>query len=172
MEINVAKISKVENVREFFKIVDASADREISFYGEAHKIVPPIIVEGFAINYEGKIEVELNISAKIEMICSRCMESYVHNISTTSYFTFARTVNNDDTECHLYKGESIDITDLVLNEIAAEIPMKPLCNTQCKGLCPKCGINKNITDCTCKTDTVDSRLQILSKLLEEEQGGV
>ncbi len=171
MEINVAKISKIEGVKEYFGIQDIQ-DREIQFYGEVHRVIPPIIVKGSAVNYEGKIEVELSIASKVETVCSRCMERYIQEINTDSQFTFVKDSVTGNDDYYVYKGDSIDITDLVLGEIAAELPMKPLCNTHCKGLCPKCGKNKNITNCQCKNDDIDSRLQILSKLLDEEQGGV
>lgn len=44
------------------------------------------------------------------------------------------------------------------------LPDKALCNPQCKGLCPVCGINRNTQACTCEKQTLDPRLAVLRKL--------
>jgi uncharacterized protein len=50
--------------------------------------------------------------------------------------------------------------------IALEQPMKPLCKSDCLGLCPQCGANLNETKCNCKTESGDPRWEALRKLYE------
>jgi uncharacterized protein len=171
MEINISKISRCEGIKENFDITDNN-QHELVFNNQTFRTLPPLSVKGYAVNYEGKIEVELNISAKVEMQCSRCIDAYVQDVNASATHTFAKEGFQTDEEEHLFKGDEIDITEIVLNEITAELPMKPLCSENCKGLCPVCGKNNNLTDCNCKVEEVDSRLQILKKLLDDEQGGV
>jgi uncharacterized protein len=171
MKINISKISRCEGIKENFDILD-NAQYELVFNNQTFKTLPPLSVRGYAVNYEGKILVELEISAKVELQCSRCIEAYIHDIYSSSSHSFVKEGFQTDEEQHLYKGDEIDLTEVVLNEITAELPMKPLCTTNCKGLCPVCGGNKNQKACGCKTEEIDSRLQVLQKLLEDEQGGV
>lgn len=172
MKINISKISRCEGIKENFDIIDNN-QYELIFNNQTFKTLPPLSVRGYAVNYEGKIEVELEeISAKVEMHCSRCIENYVQDVNASSTHIFVKEDFQTDEEQQLYKGDEIDLTEVVLNEITAELPMKPLCTTDCKGLCPVCGTNNNQTDCGCKTEEIDSRLQVLQKLLEDEQGGV
>jgi uncharacterized protein len=42
-----------------------------------------------------------------------------------------------------------------------------LCSTECKGICPHCGANRNRSECSCSDDPVDPRLAELSRLLSE-----
>jgi uncharacterized protein len=42
--------------------------------------------------------------------------------------------------------------------------MKPLCRADCRGLCPVCGGNKNVTECRCETRGTDPRLAPLEAL--------
>lgn len=172
MEINVAKITKIEGAEEKFDITDAHNQFDIDFCGEKLKTVSPIHVKGKAVNYEGTIKVDMNVQAKVERQCGRCLEPFTEDIQLETEYAFAKQLQPSDEDVYLYKGDTIDITDLVLGEIAAELTMKPLCNEECKGLCPICGNNKNLASCQCKNDQIDSRLQILSKLLETKQGGV
>jgi uncharacterized protein len=45
--------------------------------------------------------------------------------------------------------------------------MKPLCRDGCKGLCPVCGANLNVTTCGCDTRWADPRLAPLKALLDD-----
>lgn len=171
MKINILKISKFEGIKENFDIIDNN-QYELIFNNQNFKTLPPLSVRGNAVNYEGKIEVKFEISAKLVMLCSRCIENYVGDINISSNHIFVKEGFQTDEEQQLYKGDEIDLTEIVLNEIAAELPMKPLCTTYCKGLCSVCGKNNNQTECSCKAEEIDSRLQVLQKLLEDKQGGV
>jgi uncharacterized protein len=171
MKINISKISRCEGIKENFDIID-NTQHEMVFNNQTFKTLPPLSVRGYAVNYEGKIEIDFEISSKVEMLCSRCIENYIGDIHVSSNHIFVKEGFQTDEEQQLYKGDEIDLTEIVLNEITAELPMKPLCTTDCKGLCPVCGKNKNHAECGCKAVEIDSRLQVLQKLLEDEQGGV
>jgi len=171
MKINILKISRCEGIKENFDIIDNN-QYELVFNNQTFKTLPPLSVKGYAVNYDGKIEVLLDIFAKVEMQCSRCIDTYVQDVYANANHVFVKEGNQSDEDEHLFKGDEIDLTEIVLNEIAAEFPMKPLCSEECKGLCPVCGKNNNKTKCNCKAGEVDPRLQILKKLLDDEQGGV
>jgi uncharacterized protein len=171
MKINILKILKNDNVQEKFDIIDEN-QYELIFNNQTFKTLPPMSVRGNAVNYAGKIEIEFEVSAKVMLMCSRCIENYVEDINISSNHIFVKEGFQTDEEQEIYNGDEIDLTEIVLNEIAAELPMKPLCTTDCKGLCSVCGKNKNQAECGCKADEIDSRLQVLQKLLEDKQGGV
>jgi uncharacterized protein len=171
MKINISKISRCEGIKENFDIIDNN-QYQLVFNNQTFRILPPLSVRGYAVNYQGKIEVEFKASAKVEMLCSRCIENFAEDVNISSNHIFVKEGFQTDEEEQLYKGDEIDLTEIVLNEITAELPMKPLCTTDCKGLCPTCGKNNNQRSCGCKAEEIDSRLQVLQKLLEDEQGGV
>ena len=168
MELNFSRISKSEGLRETFDITTSLKGSTIEFGGEKLKIVSPVTVKGSAVNYEGKINVELVISAQVERTCSRCLESFIENVEANSRYVFVKEAKDDKEDYYVYKNDKVDITDLVLGDIAAELAMKPLCSETCKGLCPICGKNKNNIDCQCKSEEIDPRLQALSKLLDRK----
>jgi uncharacterized protein len=58
----------------------------------------------------------------------------------------------------------IDITGEVRSELMVDLPVKPLCSDDCKGLCPMCGADLNETTCSCRSDEHDSRWDALKKL--------
>ena len=64
------------------------------------------------------------------------------------------------------QGYSLDLDDLIMNDILLELPTKLLCRDDCMGLCPECGKNLNDGTCSCRKETVDPRLAVLKQLLD------
>ena len=63
---------------------------------------------------------------------------------------------------------TLELDEVVISDIILHYPQKYLCKDDCKGLCPKCGKNLNEGDCGCDRTQVDSRLEILKQLMEDE----
>ncbi len=168
MEVNVLPILKNEGEKIFFSFNEAVGENIVEFCGETIKIVKPVAVSGSAVNYEGKINLHINIKTEVERVCSRCLKAYNEVLDINADYVYAKTIQNKDEDVYFFNKDYIDITDMVIGEITAQMPMKPLCKNDCEGLCPVCGNNKNISDCRCKKEETDPRLQILSSLLDKE----
>lgn len=68
---------------------------------------------------------------------------------------------DEPSNAHIHNGE-LDVSEALLEQIALEVPIQPLCSDECKGLCPKCGVDLNVTACSCKTEErVDARFSKL-----------
>lgn len=53
---------------------------------------------------------------------------------------------------------SIDVTDVVRQNVLLALPLAPRCRDDCRGLCPRCGADRNQVDCGCEDDDIDPRL--------------
>ena len=62
-----------------------------------------------------------------------------------------------------YREDSIDLGEVVREQLYLALPMKPLCQEDCKGLCPVCGGNRNREACTCQQEWVDPRMAALAE---------
>jgi uncharacterized metal-binding protein YceD (DUF177 family) len=76
-----------------------------------------------------------------------------------------RGLEADDLAASFYEDEHIDLGQMILEQIVLALPMKPLCQVDCRGLCPECGANRNTVDCECATDDTDPRWATLKTLL-------
>lgn len=169
MDLNFAQVSKNEGIEQEFSFNYDCVGMIMEFNREELKICTPLIVTGKMISYEEKINVSLDITTEVERICSRCLENYQEKLVIENSFVFVNQYYKDEEEEYItYSNDSYDMTELVMDEVASQIAMKPLCSESCKGLCPVCGMNKNNTDCRCKLDNIDPRLQILSSLLNQK----
>ena len=63
-----------------------------------------------------------------------------------------------------YRGNEVDVTRLVYEQVLLALPTRPLCDEECRGLCSQCGANRNTTECSCTVETGDPRLAVLRGL--------
>ncbi|HXJ83954.1 MAG TPA: DUF177 domain-containing protein [Candidatus Methylomirabilis sp.] len=104
--------------------------------------------------------------ARVPQLCGRCLEPYV---VTVSPLVDARFVPNprrrgdevelgaDDLETDVYDNGLLDLTTVLETETTLLLPMKPLCREDCRGLCPICGANRNVSSCRCAVTVEDPR---------------
>jgi len=106
------------------------------------------------------------IEARVPLTCGRCLEPYTVTVhpSVDARFVPApatrgeeRELGADDLETDVYQHGQLDLTALLETETNLALPMKPLCGEGCRGLCPVCGGNRNVTACACETHVPDPR---------------
>jgi uncharacterized protein len=114
----------------------------------------------------------------LELLCSRCLEPMTvavdapfdlryqaHTPSTGSgKKDVEREIEEDDFATAFYEHDQIDLGQLMREQLYLAVPMKPLCDAGCRGLCPVCGTNLNRGTCTCRHDWDDPRLAPLKEL--------
>lgn len=166
MKINVAQIIKAIGERQSFSFLvplSALADgQELWLKGQAE-------IAGEVINSGRFLRVSGTVKAEAAGVCCRCLGEFTTpvTIAFAEEFQEAGKITGD-TDQSVYSGEEIDIGELVREAIILSEPLKALCSEDCKGLCPKCGVNLNQTTCGCDRFTVDPRLAALEKLLPKK----
>jgi uncharacterized protein len=114
------------------------------------------------------------VSTKVQLECSRCLDAIEILISAPieSTLTSAEFIENkeskelkgEDLDLVTYEGDEFSVDDIVAEPILLMLPLKPLCREECKGLCPQCGKNRNREACTCGSTVADNPFSILNKL--------
>lgn len=80
--------------------------------------------------------------------CVRCLDEYHQDIHTDFEELFAFTRNNvTDSGLLVPEDGQVDLAPLLREYLLLELPIKPLCQPDCKGLCVICGANLNTTVC-------------------------
>jgi uncharacterized protein len=62
------------------------------------------------------------------------------------------------------EGEVLETRPILLEQLQLNIPMKPLCRPDCKGLCPICGADRNRAACNCEEASPDPRWAALATI--------
>jgi len=119
------------------------------------------------IRVQGGLLVQGTVESQLRLECVRCLDPFVLPITLEleEIFRLPEAGPRPDDSYAVGADGWLDVAPL-LGELAwVAIPMKPLCNPDCKGLCPQCGVNLNVESCTCESERVDPRLAVLKDLL-------
>lgn len=118
------------------------------------------------------------LQTTVELVCSRCLESFRIPIDAPIDLRYLprgenagegeREIEEEDLTTAYYRDEQIDLGQLVREQIWLAMPMKPLCREDCQGLCPVCGVNRNLGRCQCESEWGDPRLAGLKHLWSDK----
>jgi uncharacterized protein len=122
---------------------------------------------------------DANVATNLRFECSRCLDEVTVPIQTRITEEFYPTVDlrtgaaatrpDGGTGFMLTEAHEVDLTEAVRQAVLLEVPMKPLCRTDCAGLCPECGKNRNEGPCGCDPQAGDPRLAQLAEWLESNR---
>ena len=94
--------------------------------------------------------------------CSRCLEPIESEFDLRLRELFEADPVEDET--YPIRGEEIDLEQPLRDLVVPELPIVPLCDPDCLGLCPSCGVNRNADPCQCDTELADPRWEALRDL--------
>ena len=121
-----------------------------------------------------KYLVDGELSGGLKVRCDRCLAPFDLEIKArfNVYLVTAPPVHDEkdlelldeEMEVDFIKGETIDLDDVIREQIYLSVPMKCVCKTACRGLCPQCGANLNVAPCMCKSGIGHPAFSKLEKL--------
>ena len=137
----------------------------------------PLEVTATAELLDGQIHVAGDLETKMEMVCARCLEPVieeVHKDFDLFYQPLRKStrheeerLKDDETEIGFYEGEGLFLADVLKEQVLLSLPMKVICQSDCRGLCPTCGANLNHEECRCERHSTDPRLAPLARLKQD-----
>jgi uncharacterized protein len=141
---------------------------------EAYRIVAPVLLDFDIHKDKDRFRLAGKATTELELPCSRCLEVFrmpvdaefdlrYHPASEMSGEAESE-VEDEDLETSYYREDQIDLNELLREQFYLALPMKPLCQEGCKGLCPHCGTNLNAGACACTVERTDPRLAVLKTL--------
>src|SRR5260370_37408654 len=123
------------------------------------KQVEPLEVNATAELLDGQIRIAGEIETKVELVCARCLEPVVEEVSRTFDLFYSplpkglkpeeARLKEDDVEIGFFEGEGLFLPDVLLYQVLLPLPITPICRSDCRGLCPNCGANLNHEECRC-----------------------
>jgi len=115
------------------------------------------------------------LNTEMELTCSRCLTEFICPLNleieeeyfpTIDILTGAPVAPPDEPGAFTINQNNIlDLTEAIRQYTLLSIPMKPLCQEDCAGLCPTCGANLNKEQCQCPPKPVDARWAKLTRLM-------
>jgi uncharacterized protein len=114
------------------------------------------------------------VQTLLRLRCVRCLKEFTHPLSSTFDLTlypmketrFGEEVElgEEDMKSSFFEGGEIHLSEIACEQIFLEVPYQPLCVEDCKGLCPKCGRDLNLSPCDCNKEEWEAGFSILRKM--------
>ncbi len=149
----------------------------LDYHSGEFRQVDPLEVRATAELVDGQIRVFGTLHTRLEMVCARCLDTVVEEVNREFdlYYRPLSTVSKedevrlrlDDTEIGFFRGEGLFLTDVLAEQVNLALPMKVICRSDCRGLCPNCGVNLNDEECRCESHSADPRLAPLARLKQD-----
>lgn len=144
-------------------------------------LLQPISVVGTVTDNSGYLTLRATVKVTYSAACDRCLEEVeesfelpLHRIVALSdKLGKSKAIEDgvDEDDLIYARGENLNITSTVYEELSLNLPEYHLCREDCPGLCPTCGKKKD-SGCGCSTDfkkEIDPRWEKLKKLLENSE---
>lgn len=163
MVIDVSKIFSNKNTR---KEIHLDLEKEKFFYeNEFIQFSKPVKLQLILKSSGDEIALTGSMETELLLACSRCLETFSYSIHIELNERLSKTLKSEDEDIIFIENDILDLNEIVENNIISLLPIKRLCNKDCKGLCHQCGINLNQSTCKCAIDDIDPRLAKLKELL-------
>jgi len=129
-----------------------AADAPIEIDAELESLSDGIVVTG-------------SVEAEWHDICRRCLDDIDETAVAELHELYQHHITVED--AFPIVGEQIDLTGMARELVLLELPLAALCRPDCAGLCPVCGINRNLEQCECETPQSDDRWSALDVLKQQ-----
>jgi uncharacterized protein len=120
------------------------------------------------------IRIAGDFSARLELSCARCLDPITREVDRNFDLLYRPqgadagrdelTVTQAEADIGYYTGDGLLLEDVLREQILLAVPIKAVCNDNCRGLCPHCGRNLNQESCDCEDVHPDPRWSELEKL--------
>ncbi len=147
-------IHGVESARE----IEVSGElSSIEFGGALVEFVSPLKLVAVLVKASRGLTLRGEIKVEVKLRCSRCLKSFNYPLKfkTDEVFALPEDLN------HLP-----DLEPALKELVVLNLPFRPLCAENCRGICPHCGKDLNVESCHCQQQADEVRWNALKKLKE------
>ena len=108
-----------------------------------------------------RLVVKGSFAVRVEMACSRCLSTFIGKVGDTidevlelGSPTHLNDLEMDEDSFIPVKNGYFDLTPLLCELFWLSWPLRAICRSDCKGLCPGCGVNLNGGPSLCREKKV------------------
>lgn len=127
----------------------------------------PVKVDVIVKNRVGLVTLDADVEVEVIFDCDRCTVSTSRVLTYHFEHILVQSLSEENEDEYIEAPDySLEVVELMRDDIFLELPAKLLCKENCKGLCQRCGKNLNDGECGCNKNEPDPRLAALKALLQ------
>ncbi|MDT5023516.1 MAG: hypothetical protein QOI33_4040 [Mycobacterium sp.] len=116
------------------------------------------------------------VAAPVTGECSRCLTPFEEHIEVglTELFAYPDSLTEattEEDEVGRVVGDTVDLEQPIIDAVGLELPFAPVCQDECPGLCPSCGVALATAEPDHHHDEIDPRWAKLTTMLGRETDG-
>jgi uncharacterized protein len=111
------------------------------------------------------VHVRGRLQAQVDLQCGRCLDPFTlpidqqldlfylpHEAGQSEEEEDEVELSDRDVVVAYYEGDRLDLGEVIREQLYLTVPLSRLCREDCRGLCPRCGVNRNLQACDCPTE--------------------
>lgn len=140
---------------------------ELAIEHPGFSLTGKVRIEGEVGKRASQVEAKGLIASEAEVECTRCLQPVSRPIAVhfdvsfveAEHFTSEREheVRVNDLDTDILASDHVDLKEIAREQILLNLPEQVFCRPDCKGLCAKCGADRNLIDCKCDETVPDPR---------------
>ncbi len=115
---------------------------------------------------ESYVALNICVTGDYTCLCARCAKEVSKHLCVSAEYGITRNLSEDSDEYVEAPEGLLDVGELARTLFYLELPQRVLCKDDCRGLCPVCGADLNLSTCSCKQVKRGKGLEGLKKLLD------
>ena len=162
LTINISKLSEGTHQRSF--------DVEAGNVDLDSRFTDRLRVEAVLDKTGHQVHLRATIHAGGHFSCDRCLDEFEKPVTAQYSIVYIieeggpKAQAGDEVQYLSPDANILDLGEDVRQYLILAVPQKLLCRDDCKGLCSKCGANRNKVQCDCSVKDVDPRWEGLKKV--------
>jgi len=106
-----------------------------------------------------RIRARGSVRTSVSLTCVRCLEEFEQKVNSRFDIILfplqlveggSLSLGDDDLETIFFQGNQIDLSRIMSEQVNICISDNPVCRSDCRGICPNCGVNLNFESCQCE----------------------
>lgn len=132
---------------------------------------------------KGIFHITGQVDAETELECSRCLKRFSFSLRGAAMELdllpegsvasgAEHELGRSELDSEFYRGDEIELNDVIREQILLALPMVPVHSEDCKGLCPVCGADRNEKACNCSSEGPaggESPFAVLKKIIKPKK---
>lgn len=138
------------------------------------EVAQPIELDCHLLKVHREVVVSGTLETSFRLTCGRCAEEFILPLQVPfeafflpgqqAPFEREKALEDSGADVYTYTEHVIDLSEMVRDKLLLSVPLQPLCHPGCRGLCPSCGANWNVSTCQCAQPEPESPFQLLREL--------